>query len=269
MSWFHSVLSPLEAAISHVLVVAHSMLTALGAPPDAGLTWTASIALLVVAVRIALLPLVVRGVRLAHANARVHPELARIKERYRGRTDRASRLEAVEKLRAARAEHGVGSLGWLPLLLQLPLALALFRLLIDVARGVPIGAMTAALVASAGAASLFGARLAASAQLGWGLPTLTVGALTIGAVIAATAAMTYLGSRLAIANLPTVILEGPVGAVQRVMPAASAIGICISAFALPLGVIVYWLVSATWTVGQQLVINRVAPTPGSAAAASG
>jgi YidC/Oxa1 family membrane protein insertase len=187
----------------------------------------------------------------------------RIKERYRERTERASRLEAVEKIRTARAEHGVGSLSWLPLLLQIPLTLALFRLLVDVARGVPVGAMSAALVASAGAASLFGARLAASAQLGWAVPTVTV-----AAVVTVTAVMTYAGARLAVANLPTLLLDGPVGSVQRVMPVASAVGICISAFALPLGVIVYWLVSATWTVGQQLVINRWAPTAGSAAAAS-
>jgi YidC/Oxa1 family membrane protein insertase len=128
--------------------------------------------------------------------------------------------------------------------------------------------MSAALVASAGAASLFGANLAASVHLGWGVPTSAVGTLTVAAVVAATAAMTYLGARLAVANLPTVLLDGPVGTVQRVMPTASAIGICVSAFALPMGVIVYWLVSATWTVGQQWVINRCAPTPGSAAAVS-
>ena len=42
-------------------------LTALGLAPNSGLTWASAIALLVVAVRVALLPLVAHGIRAARA----------------------------------------------------------------------------------------------------------------------------------------------------------------------------------------------------------
>jgi YidC/Oxa1 family membrane protein insertase len=36
-----------------------------------------------------------------------------------------------------------------------------------------------------------------------------------------------------------------------------------SGFAFPLGVMIYWLVSNFWTMGQQFVVIRNMPTPGS------
>jgi YidC/Oxa1 family membrane protein insertase len=40
----------------------------------------------------------------------------------------------------------------------------------------------------------------------------------------------------------------------------------VSGFAFPLGVMTYWLVSNFWTMGQQFVVIRNMPTPGSQAA---
>jgi YidC/Oxa1 family membrane protein insertase len=35
-----------------------------------------------------------------------------------------------------------------------------------------------------------------------------------------------------------------------------------TALHLPLGVVLYWAVSALWSTGQQLVVNRLLPHPG-------
>ena len=60
----------LENLVAAVLAAAHTGLTALGLAPNSGLTWASAIALLVVAVRVALLPLVAHGIRAARAGAR-------------------------------------------------------------------------------------------------------------------------------------------------------------------------------------------------------
>jgi YidC/Oxa1 family membrane protein insertase len=157
------------------------------------------------------------------------------------------RRQAAE-LRAVRAEHGVGTLGWLPLLLQVLVMFALFRVLMDVAAGVSTGLMTSSLVLSARCAQVFGAGLWQSlSQVG------DPGAAAVAAVLVAlTGAVTYAGSRfLTLASLPTHALDGPAGQVQRLMPALGAAGVAASGIAVPLGVVLYWLVGALWTAGQQ------------------
>ena len=58
-----SVLEPVSHALASLIAAAHVGLTSLGAGPAAGTTWLLCIAAVVVTVRLALLPLVVHGVR--------------------------------------------------------------------------------------------------------------------------------------------------------------------------------------------------------------
>ena len=105
-----SVLDPFSHALAAVVATAHAGLTSLGADPSSGATWLLCIAAVVVAVRLALLPLAVHGVRLAHASARARPHLKELRERYRNRRDPESlRAFAAERRRIA-AEHA--SPGW-------------------------------------------------------------------------------------------------------------------------------------------------------------
>ena len=73
-----SVLTPLSHALAAVVAAAHAGFSSLGADPASGTTWVLCIAAVVVAVRLALLPLAVHGVRLAHASARARPPLREI-----------------------------------------------------------------------------------------------------------------------------------------------------------------------------------------------
>lgn len=277
-TWFTTLLHPFQVAVAAVLAGTHHLAVSLGAGPDSGLAWLLAVIGLVITVRLALIPLVVRQVRLAHAGARANPAMAEIRRRYAGRTDLDSRRAQLAELRAVRTEHGLSAWGALPLLVQLPVMLALFRVLRDVGAGVGVGAMTAALVDSARSADVLG--------VGLGAHLTAVSSWPDGAVIAAVgllcAAITYLTSRyLMLANVPTPSgAEAGSGAahdpatqlaaqvsstMMRVMPAFAGVGILASGWALPLGVLVYWLVGALWTAGQQSVINRWVPTPGSPA----
>lgn len=82
-----SVLDPVSHALAAVVAAAHTTLISLGADPDAGATWLLCVTAVVVAVRVALLPLTVHGIRQAHAAARARPQLRELGERYRKRTD--------------------------------------------------------------------------------------------------------------------------------------------------------------------------------------
>ncbi len=161
-------LDPLSHALAALIAAAHAGLTFVGADPTSGTTWLLCIAAVVVTVRVALLPLVAHGVRLAHASARARPHLQDLAKRYRNRTDRESVRRLMEERRRIAAEHGMPRLGCLPMLLQLPIWLALYQLLADVAAGVPVGAMSPELVASLGAATLLGVPLAERGYLGAG-----------------------------------------------------------------------------------------------------
>src|SRR6478609_8523103 len=109
-----SVLDPLSHALAVVVATAHTGITALGADPASGSTWVLCIAALVVVVRVAMLPLVVHGVRQAHAGARARPQLQALAHRYRNRRDPDSLRAYSQERRRISAEHGVSPLGCLP-----------------------------------------------------------------------------------------------------------------------------------------------------------
>ena len=242
---------PLKTAVAAVLAAAHALLSAAGLDPGAGGTWAAAIALLVLLVRLALLPAVAHGVRQARAAALARPQLLQLCERY------------AAQQRAVRAEHGLSPLGCLPALLQLPVAFALYAVLADVAAGRPVGAMDAALVASAGSASIAGARLAD--RLG-GLAA-APGQLAVAVGLAvASALLSYATQRWFV--LPNVALDGlpeAMAGAQRLMPAVSAVGLLASAAVVPVGLLLYWVAGNACTLAQQALITRYWPTPGTPA----
>ncbi len=260
LSWL---LAPFIAVVSAILAGAHSLLAATGLAPDAGLTWALSICLLVIAVRVVLLPLVVRQVRFSHAGAKAHPELDRIRRRYAGRTDRASLLKQAEELREAQRSHGLGAAAWLPLVFQLPVMSALYFVLRDLAAGSPVASITASLAQSAVQAQFAGVSLDLTLRAAALSPA---GAVLVGLALAL-AAVTYLTQRyLALRNLPAHALTGQMGQIQSLMPGLSTVGVLISAAFVPAGVLLYWAVSAVWTLAQQAVVVRFWPTPTSPAA---
>ncbi len=258
-----SVLDPLSSALASVVAATHSGLSSLGADPAAGTTWLLCIAAVVTVVRVALLPLVIHGVRLARASARARPELQDLAKRYRNRKDPESMRAFLGERRRVAAEHNVSRLGCLPLVVQLPIWLALYHLLAAVAAGEPVGAMGPDLVASLGAATLLGVPLAERGYFGAGWTHLAV----VAGLACAAAAVAYVTQRYFVAP-NTVLSDLPevMSRTQHLMPAASAVGLMVAAGVVPVALLVYWVWSGAWTMGQAAVVWRWFPTPGSPAA---
>jgi YidC/Oxa1 family membrane protein insertase len=258
-----SVLDPISHVLAAILAIAHSGLTRLGADPGSGTTWVLCVATVVVAVRVALLPLVVHGVRQAHAAARARPQLADLTKRYRNRKDAESMRSFMNERRRIAAEHNMSRMNLLPVLIQLPIWVALYHLLSNVASGAAVGAVTPHLVASLGAATLLGMPLADRGYLGAGWPHLAV----VGGLAVTAAILSYVTQRFLIAP-NTVLADVPdvISRTHQLMPALSALGLLVAGGTVPVALLIYWVCNSVWTLGQSAVIWRWFPTPGSPAA---
>jgi YidC/Oxa1 family membrane protein insertase len=258
-----SVLEPISHALAALIAAAHVALTSLGTDPTAGTTWLLCIAAVVIAVRIVVLPLVVHGVRLAHASARARPHLQDLAKRYRNRKDSESLRRFMEERRRINAEHGMPRLGLLPILIQLPIWLALYHLLADVAAGASVGAMSSALVASLTAATVLGVPLAERGYLSGGATHFAV----VASLAVVAAALAYVTQRFLVA--PNVVTDGlpeAMARAQQMMPALAAVGLIVAGGVVPVALLAYWACNSVWTLGQSAVIWRWFPTPGSPAA---
>ncbi len=144
----------------------------------------------------------------------------------------------MNERRRIATEHNMSRLSVLPLLLQLPIWLALYHLMANIAAGVPVGAVTEGLAASLAAATLLGVPLAQRGYLAAGWTH-----LPIVAGLAGTAAiLSYLTQRFLVA--PNMVMtEAPevLAKTQQMMPAISAIGLVIAGGVVPVALLVYWV----------------------------
>lgn len=260
---------PLKYLVASLLAAAHTLVAATGVDPSSGVAWTAAVVVLVATVRLMLLPLVAHGVRLAAASSRARPAITELRKKYAGRRDPESLQAMAAEQRAIQAEHGMSPLGCLPMLGQIAMIFALYGVLSEVSSGRPVGAMDGDLVASVGSASLWGVRLAdrwtdTVAASGSSLPT---NLLMVAVLASISAVLSYVTTRwFSLPNMSLTDMPPQLVAVQRMMPALSAVGVLMAAAAVPLGLLVYWVASNGWTCGQQAAICRWWPTPGTPAA---
>src|SRR5215213_10668789 len=148
-------LYPLEYAVAWIMVNFHSALTAIGFPAASGWTWALSIVGLVIVIRIVLIPLFVKQIKASRGLQLIQPEVKKIQEKYKGKTDQASRQAMTQETMALYKERGTNPFAsCLPILLQAPIFFALFRVLnglSGIAEGTrePIGAMSRELASQA------------------------------------------------------------------------------------------------------------------------
>ncbi len=262
---FDLALSPVISVVAAVLAANHSLAGVLGLSSGSAGAWLLAIFLLVVAVRTVLMPLVVHSVRGVHARARALPQLSALRRAYEGTRD----LDGLRRMRAEQRrinlEHGVSRWSVAPALLQLPLVYALYRVVSDLTAGHAVGALDAGLVASASAASVAGlhltSRIGQTLQQGPSAVVVLVGLAVLAAALSFTTQRWF--------TLPLMDLSAQpasLGAVQHLMPWLAAGGVLVAAAYVPVGLLVYWVFNNAWTFGQQALIWRFAPTPGSPAA---
>lgn len=206
-----------------------------------GFSWGAAIIGLTVVIRLAILPLTFKQVRSMQALQRLQPEMKKLQQRYK---DDKQRLN--EELMKFYREHGVNPLGsCLPLILQLPFFFSLFGVLRSTefkhevcppAGHCPPG--------GGGAHFLFIPNI---------LEPLTHDIPALIALI-----VLYVATQLASSIVTSVNIQDPT---QRKLMYALPFVFVPIIWRFQAGLLVYWITTNIWTVGQQLFIRRFMPTP--------
>jgi YidC/Oxa1 family membrane protein insertase len=263
IDFFTSILRPLELVVAYIMVAFHTGLTAVGMPAESGWTWALSIVGLVVVIRILLIPLFVKQIRASRGLQLIQPQMKKIQEKYKGRTDTASKQQQQQEMMALYRETGTNPFAsCLPILLQSPVFFALFRVLNGIGKGTSIGPLTKDLVAQADAATLFGSQLSARFI---GAETLSTQILTVVLVVLMSATTFTTQRQLMMKNMPPAALEGPFAQQQKILLYVFPVIFAVSGVNFPIGVLIYWLTTNLWTMGQQFYVIRRMPAPGSPA----
>jgi YidC/Oxa1 family membrane protein insertase len=264
-SFFSAILAPLEWVVATIMVAFHTVLTAVGLPAASGLTWALSIVGLVIVIRIILIPLFVKQIKASRGLQLIQPEVQKIQKKYKGKTDPASRQAMTQETMALYKESGTNPFAsCLPILLQSPVFFALYRVLRNIAQPDPhaIGPFSLTLIHQADQATLFGARLSDKFI---GAETLSTQILTITLIVLMSASTFTTQRQLMQKNMPAAALDNPFAKQQKMLMYILPLFFAISGVNFPIGVLLYWLTTNVWSMGQQFYVIRRMPAPGSQA----
>jgi YidC/Oxa1 family membrane protein insertase len=264
-----TILWPIKWVIEAILVAFHTVLSAIGLDPDAGITWVLSIVGLVLVVRAALIPIFVRQIKSQRRMLEVAPQLKKIQDKYKGKKDQFSREAMSRETMAMYKKTGTNPLSsCLPLLLQMPIFFGLFSVLSNAQHPdnpAGVGLLNKELATSFGQSSLFDIaplHLAISTADG----NVAVIVIAVIMVILMTGSQFITQLQIMSKNQSAEMKASPMYRQQRILLYILPLVFAFSGFTFPLGVMFYWLVSNFWTMGQQFLVIRNMPTPGSEAA---
>ncbi len=265
-AFFGTLLWPIKWVIEAILVAFHTGLTALGLDPAAGITWVLSITGLVLVVRAALIPIFVRQIKSQRRMMEVAPQLKKIQDKYKGKRDQFSREAMSRDTMALYKKHGTNPLSsCLPILLQMPIFFGLFSVLNDAQHNKSgVGLLNEELSSQFANAEILGAPLRLSISTADG----NVAVIVIAAIMVVLMTGSQFITQLQIMskNQSAEMKASPMYRQQRILLYLLPLVFAFSGFTFPLGVMTYWLVSNFWTMGQQFLVIRNMPTPGSEAA---
>ena len=217
------ILSPLIDACQWILEFWHDLV---------GGSWGWSIILLTFTVRIAILPLTFKGVKSMQRLQTLQPEIKQLQERYKDDKQRMN-----QEVMAFYQREKVNPLGsCLPLVLQIPFFISLFYLL---------------------RSDEFKADIAGNAAFGPIDNLAHTVSFSDQPVLLVTLIVLYVGTQLA-ATMVTAFSADPT---QRRIMLALPFVFVIFIVNFQAGLIVYWITTNVWTIGQQLLVKKLYPKP--------
>jgi YidC/Oxa1 family membrane protein insertase len=258
------ILFPFKWVLEAILVFFHAAFTAVGFAENEGYTWVTSIVGLVLVVRAALIPLFVKQIRTQRSMYVMQPEIAKLQKKYKGRTDRESREAMAREQMAIYKKHGSSPFAsCLPLLAQMPVFFSLYATLTEAQQSKPgVGLLSTELSKSFAQSTFLGAKLSET-FLTASSPSVMIMA---GVMIVLMSGSQFITQKQIMAkNQNPDVQNSQYAQMQNIMLYAFPVIFLITGISFPLGVLIYWLVSNFWTMGQQYFVIRRMPTPGSIA----
>ncbi|HUR02698.1 MAG TPA: membrane protein insertase YidC [Nonomuraea sp.] len=246
LSW----LSWLYEAVAHVIIWIHQGYSTF-LNPDSGLTWALTIITLTVFMRVLIFPLFLKQMRSSRKMQELAPKVAELRKRYKNDKQRMN-----QEVMAVYQGAGANPLGGcLPVVAQFPIFISMFTVLRAMADGRPVYGMTQQLVDSARSAHIFGAPLPASfwmsqAQVeGFGATVVTT-KIVLGVFVAISSLTTFLTVRQSVTRSMAQMPDNPMAQQQKILMYISPLFAFFS-LNFPLGLIMYWVTTNLWTLGQQ------------------
>ena len=271
MGFFDTILFPLKWVVAWVLYFFHEALGVVGLDPASGWTWALSIVGLTLLMRVVMIPLFFKQIKASRGMQLLQPDLQKLQKRYKGKNDPASRQQMQAEMMALYKEHGTNPFSsCLPILAQSPVFFALFRVLYSMPQiadgtyrdGQPLGPLTQEVATSFLDATLVGARLSESFLSS---DTAQVKIFTVIMIVLMSATTFTTQRQLTMKNMPQSALDNPMAKQQRMLMYLMPLIFAFSGVYFPIGVLIYWLTTNLWSMGQQFYTIRKLPAPGSEA----
>ncbi|WP_148615445.1 membrane protein insertase YidC [Nocardioides rubriscoriae] len=259
------IMTPLYYAISGILLGWHELLSTF-LDPEGGLSWALSIIGLTLVIRIMLIPLFVKQIKSQRNMQLIQPKVKELQKKYGH--DRQKLGEETMKLYKDAGTNPFASC--LPLILQMPIFFALFRILDQAAKNQSgRGFLTDARATDFAESKIFG-KIPISESFWeartWGpTPDAIVMIVAVILVISMTATTFTTQRQLMSKNMPADAMSGPYAQQQKLLLYILPLVFGISGVAFPIGVLLYWTTSNVWTMGQQFYVIRNNPAPGTPA----
>jgi YidC/Oxa1 family membrane protein insertase len=194
-----------------------------------GGSWGWSIILLTFTVRLAILPLTFRGVKGMQRMQVLQPKIKEIQERYKDDKQRMN-----QEVMAFYQREKVNPLGsCFPLVLQIPFFIGLFQLL---------------------RSPRFRHDIASNPGFG---PIHDMAHKVHAPVLLGVLIVLYVGTQLAASAVTAISADPTQKKIMYALPLVFAIFIV----NFPAGLIVYWITTNVWTLGQQLLVRKLYPKP--------
>ena len=271
-------MTPFYEAIAWLVVHIHKVVEPVVS--DRGWSWALSIVLLTVAMRLMLFPLFVKQIRNQRAMQTLQPKMKELQAKYKNDKERLN-----QEMMALWREHGTNPLaGCLPLLVQIPIFFALFQVLnhIKPDSDVPPGTdctvvanygscfssqygIDATTVGNFANAKIFGTPISAainsSTETLQHLAANATSTKVLGWILVVLmAASTFWTQRQMLARSKSsgVQQSDQMQQTQKILLYVLPLTFFIFGYRFPIGVLLYWLTTNVWSMGQQhFVIARM------------
>ena len=249
-----AIMAPLYYVTSGILLVFYRLFHGeLSMPP--GLSWALSIIGLTVCIRILLIPLFVKQIKNSRNMQLLQPKVKELQKKYGH--DRERLTQETMKLYKDTGTNPLASC--MPLLLQMPIFLALFRTLDKATDAEPVGFFKLGDVETLRDGTIFG--LAKISDSFTRAESWHTQAVTAALVVLMTITTFTTQRQLMRKNMPESALTGQYAQQQKILLYVLPVVFAVGGIAFPVGVLLYWSTSNVWTMGQQFYVIRNNPTP--------
>jgi YidC/Oxa1 family membrane protein insertase len=257
------IMTPLYYAVSGILLGWHRLFSTF-MDPAGGWTWVLSIVGLTVVIRALLIPLFVKQIKSSRNMQLIQPKVRELQKKYGHDRERL----AAETMKLYKDSGTNPFASCMPLILQMPIFFALFRLIDNASHLKAKGFLSQTDVENFSASKIFGAEVSATltSSISGENANYAVVAVAVFLVIAMTVTTFITQRQLMSKNMPADAMSGPYAQQQKLLLYVLPVVFAVSGIAFPIGVMIYWTTSNIWTMGQQFYVIRNNPAPGTPAA---